>query len=283
MQRESKQKRIGLAIFKVILEKALESIPVYGTVVVTGYKVFDAIRQLREKDKERELTKREILDAVGTLTYSETQEEVDRALSSPKGIQATRELNSNQRANVRRQLIQLPSELDQILEDIKADERREAEEVAVREAQAAARKREEEEKEFLRLKDILKKQLKDKEFQAAHQTVEQMLAINPNDREAKKVEAFIYKRIAEPGAGGCFVAWVLAGVIMIAGGVLYGRKGMESDEFNLTMIGAVLAMCIIVFLGVKVWPYIPRRLRKVLGFIFIVITIIYFIAVAFMK
>jgi hypothetical protein len=275
-QRDSRQKRIGLAVVKILFEKALESIPVYGTIFVTGYKMYEAIKQEFDRGEARELTKAEILEAINSLTYAETQQEADRALNSSVGVRATKNLNSEQRAQVRRKLIQLPSEFDQLLADIVTRESSEAKEAEARREQAAAVKRQEDEGEFLRLQNELKIQLKDNQLQQAHRTVERMLSIKPNDHEAKKVEAFLYKRVADTGTGGCLVAWVLGGIISgIA--LIIGLSGLGAHAI---FLGAFLIMLIFVFLGAKVWPSLPRGMRKLLGALFALLFIILLIMVA---
>lgn len=179
-------KRIGLAILRVLAEHAIEAIPVYGPYLKIGVESVKTVKE--ELDKDLPLTLEEMLDSIRMVTSSEVMATIDSMLKSPEGLKNTANLSPAQLQELRRQLLQVPSELDRIISEIEAEERKAAEAAARAEQEQRNRK-------IQQLHVKLKDQLKKKTYQQAFETAEHILNILPDDREALKVHAWLEKRV----------------------------------------------------------------------------------------
>jgi hypothetical protein len=286
----NRTKRIGVTILKVLAENALKNIPVYGFYLGIGIDILKEVKA--EIDKDRPLTKEEMIASLRLLTPSEVEKITDAVFRSPTGVQATAGLASVEREAVRQQLKNLPSEFEHLLAEIEDREKKEAE----RAAQDEQRRRDE---EFVNLQNKLKTQLRDNKLKPALGTVEQMLGIKPHDTEARRIEAFLHKRVGEldQGTFGCFLVVAematLIGIIglSIAHTVGTTNKTVLNERFNAfpspILLLPFVFFCLMHFIVIPwVWPVVPRGMRKFLGYVgysIIVVCILLWICIGIMN
>jgi hypothetical protein len=101
---QSRPKRIGIAILRVLAENALESIPVYGTYIRIGLDIINAVKEEVSKDTNQLLTDDEIVRALRSLTYDEATQTDDTVLESSKAASVMEQLSPAQREEIRRKL-----------------------------------------------------------------------------------------------------------------------------------------------------------------------------------
>ena len=219
----SKNKRIGIAILKVLAEYAIKSIPVYGVYIEFGLDLFNAVRN--EISKEYPVTINEMAGYLRPVTPSEAQRVVDSVLQSPEGQRLISGIPNQQVQDLRARLIRLPSEFDQILAMLEMRERHEAQEAKARQRAAAEATQRRLEIEAQGLKETLKKQLKDKELQNAYKTVEKILAIWPADKEVLRVQAWLEKRLKRGVMHSAFMGGLVGFALAIIGSAASQPRG----------------------------------------------------------
>lgn len=272
--RDSRLTRIGHAVLNVLLERGLESIPTYGTVVVTGYKLLDAVIKEFGAEQDREQLKAEILASVRSLTLAEIEQDVDQAMKSPAGQTATGSVSPQQLEDIRRQLLRLPTEIDRLLAEIEIQEHEAA-------RVTAARAREEREEQLKSLRATMQTCLQNGDLKNAHIRAEEILAIDPKDAEAQKVESFTFQRVGMVGQEeGCLITWLLTGAALFVCMAIttYGSQQEWAAENAWIIVAVAGATALVAWKGSKVWHRIPRPIRKPAAAVLTAIIVIYLLA-----
>lgn len=266
---QNRTKRIGAAILRVLAEQAIAAIPVIGPYAELTLDLYAAIREELARDQGQQLTREQIVAALRSLTYQEAQDIVDQVLHSTTGEQATEGLSAAQREDVRRRLVNIPSEIDLILRKLEAQEKQETQRrEAQREAERQARHR--------ALHQTLKSQLQNKELAAAYRTAETILRSWPKDRDALKAERFLFKRLAaQPGtAVGCRHSLAsIGGILALA--VVAWLVFMIAVTAELMTLPAALGLIVVVMvpagLFLKISPSLPRSARTMGCILFVLL------------
>jgi hypothetical protein len=236
-----KQKQIGRALFRVLVEKAIDCIPVVGPWFTLGRDIFKSVKEEIDKEEGSPVSQQEMADALHSLSYAEAIDTVDSVLGSPEGQEKLHKLSPEDREKVRSRLLTLPAEFDRILADLEDQEKKDAEAEAERKRREEEESRRTRERLFQRYQEELKVQLENKQYAEAYSTVEKILQINPDDKQALKVQVWLEQRLNK----------TLLRDVLIGGGVgavcgMIGAHGKPGDTAFLIIgvfagIGAVIA------------------------------------------
>lgn len=276
MGRRSVQ-RVGITILRVLAVRAIELIPIYGPIVSIGAEIGDRLLgEVETAGTAGRRSREEVLRGLQELTLAETTQTVDEVLASDEGRRLTVGLTADQLLNVRRQLIGLPSDMEQLLLRLEADERREAaERMATLERERAERRQRDAER-LAELRATLKAQLERTSYPAAYETTRTMLGIAPRDAETLRVQRWLEKRSGKRlraevllgAVGGGFLAF---GVALVEdgrreGSITFDPSSGRAFQENLSSMAYVeiVAVGVILFaIGALVVGAFRRARRRV--------------------
>ncbi len=264
MPNNSQLNKIGIAILRVLAEKLVTAIPVVGPYASIGIDIYKAVKDEIEKERQEIVTKEQIIEAVQSLTYKEVTETVDSVLDTPKNKDIIDGLPSEQRQAVRKRLLSLPSEIDQLLANIEAKEKAD-------EQRLKTLHQNEIEAKLKELRNTLVTQLERHQLLEAYRTVEQIIKLKPNDRDALKTEAFLYKRLAKQMNNpiGRTYKTVFATTLIFFGLALQTVMSIAEANDEISFFAGLAIVIIAIFIvGMfgRIWLYLPRKLRSIGNF-----------------
>jgi hypothetical protein len=144
--------------------------------------MFDAVlEELRKGDAP--LNASEVVQALRSLTYEEVEEIVDAAMRSPEGARALADQSAADREAIRRQLLRLPIDFEQIRTRTEAHERATAEQL--KDATAL---------EIRQLEKALRRHLLDRKYYSAYRATRRIQKLDRGHVEANRTESWLRER-----------------------------------------------------------------------------------------
>jgi hypothetical protein len=258
------RQRIGRRVLGLLLEKALEAVPVVGPALSLGYQVVKAVKEELATEEGQVLTDEEIKASIETVTAEQRHDQVERALQTPAGRKATQHLDAVQREQVRQKLLQLPSEFDRLLAGIEQREQR-------AQAEQKRRQAEQEEQAVRVLRERMKQELEANQLIEAHATANEILNVR-DDPEARNVEAFLNPRVSD-GAGCAtyltFLTALLFTLAIVAG--FFHEEHPTVGEVLVALLVLVPGTALIMgiyLIGLRLHCRQTRRVRETIGFLY---------------
>ena len=124
MQSE-RNRRIGIAVFKVITKHSIKMVPVVGPYLEFSFDLFDEVSKELKSGSATDLaqanmTPSRVAEYLREVSPAEARAVVDFELDTPEARTCTKSLTELQRMELRKRLVLIPFEADRILSEIEA-------------------------------------------------------------------------------------------------------------------------------------------------------------------
>ncbi len=265
---DNKNRRIGIAIIKVLTKHSIKLIPIVGPYLEVGYDLLEAVGKeiLVDADLEvphgKPLKPGEIAKYLRHVSPADAASVVDTELASPDALHAIESLSAEQRADLRRKLIRIPSDIDQVIADVEAKE-------SLRARQRAEVDRRKQLERYEYLKTSLTVQMKEMNWPGCERLIEELLSIDPTSEEILQAEAFVHRRLEPPvWHSGCLGAWGSSGFIMLSFYFIMSLFGIKEHDKGFAVASLFMLLLIIInilfnlMILPKLWPRLSRKARK---------------------
>lgn len=191
MSMEPRNTRIARSVFRVLVRKLLDTVPVAGPWLGLGFDLVDAVKN--EIDDSRPLTRQQVVRLLAEMDRRDSDAIVDTEMATPAGVNATARLSHRDVRRLNRQLKALPSELANALAEAETMERRTAAAAGVAASDAARQRAAARAAERLRLERLLTEQVRNQQWKAAYRTVSKRLRLGEVTADIRRAERFLYR------------------------------------------------------------------------------------------
>jgi hypothetical protein len=244
-------------MFRVMVQHAVEMVPVAGPILSFGFDVIDAVHA--EVQESRPLSREQIMALVRQLDQAEIDRTVDDVLQSGANTTVLDPLTRAELLRLRRQLAEMPSELGRSLDAARHRDRRRAEE-----------ERDERVRQRGVLDAAIAERIRAEDWAGARRSLDQRLRLGGAGRDVRRAERYVYRKedwrrpaAAVMGFVGLFgflplivisvesgtaVAFLLfAGIIGLALGVLLAGRFLNRAPRLLLLLVPVAAVMGLIF------------------------------------
>lgn len=243
---DSRNARIAQSVFRVLVRKLLDTVPVAGPWLGLGFDLVDAVKN--EVDDSRPLTRQQVVRLLAEMDRRDSDAIVDDEMATPDGIDATARLSTRDIRRLNHQLKALPSELASELATAEAAERRTAAASVAAASDAAARRAASTAAERVRLERLLTDQVREQQWKSAYRTVIKRMRLGGVTADIRRAERFLYRARTGPRLRRLwavpFGVWLLGGLFGFQ--VLVSAHGWAAETTLLLLyLGGLIPIVIV--------------------------------------